>query len=176
MGCVHSRHRFRLGRRRENKLHKPEPPEMEYEEQNGHDSYGEPEPEDGYKPEHEDEYEPEHHHSSSHRHQQGNERIPSPGQVVNEIEERVEQRLHHLLRPDRFRAGYRPSFYAAYARAARRWQFEASKYGSFAYRNNVVVKVRSMRDNSTDHEVPAEAIQNVLNTSCLSPSALRGRR
>lgn len=71
-----------------------------------------------------------------------------------------ELRLHHLTRPDRFRSGYRPSFYAAYARAARRYQFEASKYGSFAFRNNVVVKVRGMLDNATDHEVPAEAIQN----------------
>ncbi|KAH9927330.1 acid protease [Fomitopsis serialis] len=79
-------------------------------------------------------------------------------------------RLHHLSRPDRFRSGYRPSFYAAYARAAKRYRFEASKYGSFAYRKNVVVKVRSMNDNSTDHEVPAEAIQNGMGSSGPEPS------
>ncbi|KZT06492.1 acid protease [Laetiporus sulphureus 93-53] len=72
----------------------------------------------------------------------------------------AEQRLHHLSRPDRYRQGFRPSFYAAYARAAKRYGFEAGKYGGFAFRNNVVVKVRGMLDRSTDHEVPAESIQN----------------
>ena len=157
MGCVHSRHRFR---RKPNKLQKPESSDME-EYVPEHEHEHEHEPEQEYVPE--EEYVPaeEHHHEySEHEERGGIERVPSPREVVSEIEDHIEQRLHHLVRPHRFRSGYRPSFYAAYARAARRWQFEASKYGSFAFRQGMVVKVRSMRDNSTDHEVPAEAIQN----------------
>ena len=140
--------------------------EEEYAPEHEH----EPEPE--YEPELEEEYVPaeEHDHEhSEHGRSEGVERIPSPREVVHEIEAHIEQRLHHLARPDRFRSGYRPSFYAAYARAARRWQFEASKYGSFAFRQGVVVKVRSMRDNSTDHEVPAEAIQNGAGSRSFRP-------
>lgn len=136
-----------------------------------YDPEHEPEPEEEYVPEQDSEYVPEqeyvpaeehHHHNehSEHGAPEGVERIPSPKQILGEIEDHIEQRLHHLARPDRFRSGYRPSFHAAYARAARRWQFEASKYGSFAFRKGVVVKVRSMRDNSTDHEVHANDIQN----------------
>ena len=149
MGCVHSRPRFR---RKPNKLQKPE---HSYMEDSEYAPEHEPEPEEEYVPAE------EHHHEHSDNGEPGRiERVPSPREVLSEIEEHVEQRLHHLMRPDRFAPGYRPSFYAAYARAARRWRFEASKYGSFAYRRGMVVKVRSMRDNSTDHEVPAEAIQN----------------
>ncbi|PCH40757.1 acid protease [Wolfiporia cocos MD-104 SS10] len=69
-------------------------------------------------------------------------------------------RLHQLSRPDRYRTGYRPSFYSAYARAAKRYGFEAGRYSGFAFRNNKVVQVRSFHDRSTHHEVAAESIQN----------------
>ncbi|CCM05547.1 uncharacterized protein FIBRA_07774 [Fibroporia radiculosa] len=71
-----------------------------------------------------------------------------------------ESHLHHLARPDRYATGMRPSFYSAYARAARRYGFEGGKYGGFAFRNNAVVKLVGTHDRSADHEVPAEAIQN----------------
>ncbi|KAH9833813.1 acid protease [Rhodofomes roseus] len=124
-------------------MHKLQKPEPEYE----------PDHEHGHGHGHEQDYEHEHGNGHGHEHDSERERTPSPS-LASEL------RLHHLSRPDRFRSGYRPSFYAAYARAARRYQFEASKYGSFAYRKNAVVKVRGMFDNATDHEVPAEAIQN----------------
>lgn len=71
----------------------------------------------------------------------------------------TEKHLHQLVRPDIYKDS-RPSFYAAYARAARRYGFETGRYAGFAKRNNVVVKVRSLDDKGTDHEVPAESIQN----------------
>lgn len=71
----------------------------------------------------------------------------------------TEKRLQQLIRPDIYKDS-RPSFYAAYARAARRYGFEAGQYAGFAKRNNVVVKVRGLDDKETDHEVPAESIQN----------------
>ena len=70
-----------------------------------------------------------------------------------------EKKLKQLIRPDIYKDS-RPSFYAAYARAARRYGFETGRYAGFAKRNNVVVKVRGHDDKSTDHEVPAESIQN----------------
>lgn len=73
--------------------------------------------------------------------------------------ERAGQYLVALVRPDIYR-NERPSFYSAYARAARRYGFEAGRYAGFAKRNNVVVKVRGLRDKGTDHEVPATSIQN----------------
>ncbi|KAF9819477.1 hypothetical protein IEO21_02085 [Rhodonia placenta] len=72
----------------------------------------------------------------------------------------IEQKLQELVRPERYGRGFRPSFYSAYARAARRYGFEAGKYSGFAHRNNVVVKIRSLQDKGIEHEVPAEAIQN----------------
>ena len=69
------------------------------------------------------------------------------------------KQLHALARPDVYKEK-RPSFYAVYARAARRYGFETGQYAGFAKRNNVVVKVRGHGDKSTEHEVPAESIQN----------------
>lgn len=71
------------------------------------------------------------------------------------------QQLHKLIRPARYpTASDRPSFYAAYARAARRYGFETGKYAGFAKRGNVVVKVKGLQNKDTDHEVPAESIQS----------------
>ena len=67
--------------------------------------------------------------------------------------------LEAMLRPAMFK-DTRPSFYAAYARAARRYGFEPKRYTGFAKCNNRVVKVRGQEDKSTEHEVPAESIQN----------------
>ncbi|THH29384.1 hypothetical protein EUX98_g4797 [Antrodiella citrinella] len=73
----------------------------------------------------------------------------------------TQQQLHKLVRPARYPSGSdRPSFYSAYARAARRYGFETGKYAGFAKRENKVVKVKSLNDKSTKHEVPAEGIQN----------------
>ena len=69
------------------------------------------------------------------------------------------QQMQPLARPACYE-GKGPSLYAAYARAARRYGFEAGRNGGFAKRNNVVVKVKSKHDKDTDHEVPAESIQN----------------
>ena len=70
------------------------------------------------------------------------------------------QTMQPLVRPARYQGGKRPSFYAAYARAARRYGFETGRNAGFAKRNNVVVKVKSKHDKDTQHEVPAESIQN----------------
>ncbi|KAI0920795.1 hypothetical protein AcW1_005030 [Taiwanofungus camphoratus] len=85
-----------------------------------------------------------------------------PDAVENQPPAMASQKLHELTRSARYPAGKGPSFYAAYARAARRYGFETGKYAGFAKRNNVVVKVRSRHDKDTEHEVPAEAIQNDL--------------
>lgn len=78
--------------------------------------------------------------------------------IDNPVVAHAEMKLHALARPDVYK-DKRPSFYAAYARAARRYGFEAGRYTGFAMRNNAVVKVRG--DNKdTEHEVPAESIQN----------------
>lgn len=69
------------------------------------------------------------------------------------------KQLHSLVRPDIYK-DQRPSFYSVYARAARRYGFETGQYAGFAKRGNVVVKVKSHNDKDTDHEVPAESIQN----------------
>ncbi|KAH9939325.1 acid protease [Epithele typhae] len=69
-------------------------------------------------------------------------------------------KLQPLLRPACYDDGKRPSFAAAYARAARRYGFEPGRNAGFAKRNNVVVKVKSHADKDTAHEVPAESIQN----------------
>ncbi|TCD64788.1 hypothetical protein EIP91_003625 [Steccherinum ochraceum] len=71
------------------------------------------------------------------------------------------QQLHKLVRPAKYPTGSdRPSLYSAYARAARRYGFETGKYAGFAKRDNKVVKVKGLEDKATDHEVPAESIQN----------------
>lgn len=75
------------------------------------------------------------------------------------------KKLHALLRPEIYK-DKRPSFHAAYARAARRYGFEAGQYAGFAKRANVVVKVKGHHDKDTEHEVPAESIQNGT-LSCL---------
>lgn len=67
--------------------------------------------------------------------------------------------LQPLVRPDIFK-DKRPAFHAAYARAARRYGFEAGQYAGFAKRGNVVVKVKGHHNKETEHEVPAESIQN----------------
>lgn len=68
-------------------------------------------------------------------------------------------KLNKLVRPAKYQDGKRPSLHAAYARAARRYGFEATTFTTFAKRNNVVVKVKGV-EKETDHEVPAESIQN----------------
>ena len=70
-----------------------------------------------------------------------------------------EKKLIEFTRPAKYKES-RPSFTAAYARAARRYGFETGKYAGFAKRNNVVVKVKGLENKETDHEVPAESIQN----------------
>ena len=70
------------------------------------------------------------------------------------------QKMQPLVRPACYQGGKRPSFAAAYARAARRYGFETGRNAGFAKRNNVVVKVKSKHDKDTQHEVPAESIQN----------------
>ncbi|KAI0638655.1 acid protease [Trametes polyzona] len=69
-------------------------------------------------------------------------------------------KLHQLVRPEIYKDGKRPSFAAAYARAARRYGFETGRNAGFAKRNNLVVKVKSLDNKETDHEVPADSIQN----------------
>jgi hypothetical protein len=69
------------------------------------------------------------------------------------------KKLLALSRPEIYKEK-RPSFYAAYARAARRYGFDTGRYAGFAKRNNVVVKVKGLENKETDHEVPAESIQN----------------
>ena len=72
----------------------------------------------------------------------------------------VTQKMQPLIRPEHYKDGKRPSFAAAYARAARRYGFETGRNAGFAKRNNMVVKVKSKHDKETAHEVPAESIQN----------------
>ena len=79
--------------------------------------------------------------------------------AVEEAKEEIERRLHHLVFPECY-SRKRPSFYAAYARAARRYGFEGGRYVGFCTRNNVIVKLKGRRDRDVDHEVPAESIQN----------------
>ncbi|KAI8989890.1 aspartic peptidase domain-containing protein, partial [Trametes punicea] len=69
-------------------------------------------------------------------------------------------KLHQLIRPEKYKGGNRPSFAAAYARAARRYGFETGRNAGFAKRNNVVVKVKGRHHKDTAHEVPAQGIQN----------------
>ena len=71
----------------------------------------------------------------------------------------VPQKMQPLIRPAHWQ-GKRPSFKAAYARAALRYGFGPGRNAGFAKRNNVVVKVKSKHDKDTQHEVPAESIQN----------------
>jgi hypothetical protein len=89
--------------------------------------------------------------------------VSSPPADIEEVQElvqeKVEQRMHQLLCPECYK-DRRPSFYAAYARAARRYGFEAGRYAGFCKRNNVVVKLKSRRERDPDHEVPAESVQN----------------
>ena len=69
------------------------------------------------------------------------------------------QKMLPLVRPEHYK-GKRPSFQAAYARAANRYGFETGRNAGFAKRNGVVVKVKSKHDQDTKHEVPATSIQN----------------
>ena len=72
----------------------------------------------------------------------------------------MQSKLLPLVRPACYKDGKRPSFAAAYARAARRYGFETGRNAGFAKRNNVVVKVKSKHNKEAEHEVPAESIQN----------------
>ena len=84
----------------------------------------------------------------------------SKGQdAASDAAETKPKQLHALARPDIYKE-QRPSFYSVYARAARRYGFETGQYAGFAKRNNVVVKVKGLNDKDTEHEVPAESIQN----------------
>lgn len=80
-------------------------------------------------------------------------------EVAPEVWPEKRRRLHALTRAEKYKHR-RPSFYSAYARAARRYGFEAGRYAGFAKRNDVVVKVRGHRHKETHHEVPTESIQN----------------
>ena len=72
----------------------------------------------------------------------------------------MQSKLLPLVRPACYKDGKRPSFAAAYARAARRYGFETGRNAGFAKRNNVVVKVKGKHNKEAEHEVPAESIQN----------------
>lgn len=145
MGCIHSK-------RADTSLFKSHTHDQQQQPQ--WDTHPQQHPSDTHPQQPQSDTHPQQPQSDTHRLHQPQAVIPqSP--VMD-----VEERLHHLVRPHRYRSGYRPSFYAAYARAAKRYGFEAGKYGGFAFRNNAVVKVRSLQDKGTDHEVPAESIQN----------------
>ncbi|KAI0340842.1 acid protease [Trametopsis cervina] len=75
------------------------------------------------------------------------------------VEAEIEKRMYQLVRPACYQ-DQRPSFYAAYARAARRYGFDAGRYAGFCKRNNVVVKLKTHGLQDIDHEVPAESVQN----------------
>ncbi|KAJ3477609.1 hypothetical protein NLI96_g10342 [Meripilus lineatus] len=86
---------------------------------------------------------------------------PTQPTETNEMPESQHKLLHKLIRPARYSEGAeRPSFSAAYARAARRYGFETGQYAGFAKRNNLVVKVKGIDNKETEHEVPADGIQN----------------
>ncbi|KAI0690857.1 acid protease [Cytidiella melzeri] len=67
--------------------------------------------------------------------------------------------MHHLVRPHCYKHT-RPTFYSAYARAARRYGFECGRYAGFCKRNDVVVKIKGSKNREVDHEVPAESVQH----------------
>ena len=73
-----------------------------------------------------------------------------------------QKKMQPLVRPACYKDGKRPSFTAAYARAARRYGFETGRNAGFAKRNNVVVRVKGHGNKDTAHEVPAESFQNDL--------------
>jgi hypothetical protein len=75
--------------------------------------------------------------------------------------------LHKLLRPALYAANKRPSFAAAYARAARRYQFGPGIYPTFVNRNNLVYRIRAADDPGAGQEVPADSIQNGQKPSTL---------
>ena len=86
--------------------------------------------------------------------------LPSKPSASSKPSSQSMQKMQPLVRPARYQGGKRPSFYAAYARAARRYGFETGRNAGFAKRNNVVVKVKSKHNKEAEHEVPAESIQN----------------
>lgn len=56
----------------------------------------------------------------------------------------------------------RPSFEGAYARAARRYKFKEGVFPIYAFRNDMVYRVRSLdaAASGSGNEVPAASIQN----------------
>lgn len=70
-------------------------------------------------------------------------------------------RMHRLVRPAIY-AGKRPSFEAAYARAARRYKFGVGVYPIYAFKNDLVYRVRALGQHASGsgNEVPASSIQN----------------
>ncbi|KAL7282768.1 hypothetical protein ACG7TL_004244 [Trametes sanguinea] len=86
--------------------------------------------------------------------------LPSKSAASQTSPPAATMKLHQLVRPEKYKGGKRPSFAAAYARAARRYGFETGRNAGFAKRNNIVVKVKGKHDKDTEHEVPAESIQN----------------
>lgn len=83
----------------------------------------------------------------------------SDNAVATDTPKKPDLKLHPLVRPDIWK-DKRPSFHAAYARAARRYGFETGTYAGFVKKNDIVVKVKGHQDKDVEHEVPAESIQN----------------
>jgi hypothetical protein len=69
-------------------------------------------------------------------------------------------RMHRLVRPAIYAGGKRPSFQAAYARAARRYKFGVGRFPIYAFKNDLVYRVRSLDASGSGNEVPADDIQN----------------
>lgn len=67
--------------------------------------------------------------------------------------------MHSLVRPQIY-AGKRPSFEAAYARAARRYKFGVGVFPIYAFKNDLVYRVHGTGKDASGSEVPANSIQN----------------
>ena len=69
-------------------------------------------------------------------------------------------RMHRLVRPAMYADGKRPSFEAAYARAARRYKFGVGRFPIYAFKDELVYRVRALDASGGADEVPADSIQN----------------
>lgn len=81
-----------------------------------------------------------------------------------------ETALQRLVRPSIYAGAKRPSFAAAYARAARRYKFNIGVFPTWAYRKdtNAVFRVLDVDNIDDGTEVPADSIQNGKSLSHLS--------
>jgi hypothetical protein len=68
--------------------------------------------------------------------------------------------MHRLVRPAIYSGGKRPSFHAAYARAARRYKFGIGRFPIYAFKNDLVYRIRALDVDGSGDEVPADSIQN----------------